>query len=54
MKTPAPVATITAKISAFEDYHPRLFGVVLVVGAVLLIGSGLREPRASTQTRTRS
>jgi len=42
MELPKPVAAITAKVSAFGDYHPRLFGAVLVVGAVLLIASGLR------------
>jgi hypothetical protein len=41
MKTPGPLASVTAKISAFEDYHQRLFGLALVVGAVLLIASGL-------------
>jgi hypothetical protein len=42
MKLPGPVAAVTAKISAFEDVHPRLFGVALVIGAALLIASGLR------------
>lgn len=42
MKVPGSVAAVTAKISAFEDYHPRLFGVTLVIGAALLITSGLR------------
>jgi hypothetical protein len=42
MKVPGPVAAVTAKISAFEDYHPRLIGAALAVAAALLITSGLR------------
>lgn len=42
MKLPGSVAAVTAKVATFEDFHPRLFGAALVIGAVLLIGSGLR------------
>jgi hypothetical protein len=45
MRLPGPVAAAAAKVSALEDYHPQLAGVVLVVAAVLLIASGLQPGR---------
>jgi hypothetical protein len=37
MKLPSPVVVATAKVSAFQDFHPLLSGVVLVIGAALLV-----------------
>lgn len=42
MKLPAPLAAVAAKVSAIEDYQPRLFGIVLVIAAALLIANGLQ------------
>jgi len=47
MKLPKPVAVVTAKVSAFQDLHPRLFGVALMIAAALLITSGLRPAHSS-------
>jgi hypothetical protein len=44
MNIPAPLAAVTARISAFEN-HPRLFGVALVMIGAALIASGLRPAR---------
>jgi hypothetical protein len=45
MNIPAPLAAVTARISAFESYHPRLFGVALVMIGAALVASGLRPAR---------
>ncbi len=51
----APMAAATAKVSAFEDLHPRLFSVVLVAGAALLLAHAIahrrqRKVRAAAQS----
>jgi len=54
MKLPGPAAGVVSKIAAMEDLNPRLFGAVLVFGAVLLIGSGLRPPERCRASELRA
>lgn len=49
-----PVATVVAKVEAFRDLRPRLFGAILMTAGVLLIWSAFWDgPRQEDRSRSR-